>query len=254
VSPSDRAEPAGPRQFYEDQYREGQEYARTSKLFTLRCVPDGGGLSVLDVGCGTGDNSERIAAKGHTVRGVDISANAIERYCRRGFEGRVVDLERGLDFPAESFDLVFCSEVIEHLAAPEVLARETFRVLRGGGHLVVSTPNSAFWLYRMLGLVGFTVSELQHPKHVQFFSRRSLHRLLVGVGFDPVREFGRNMYLVLPAVPRTLEGLLARLGCEKEGRLRTNSHFWHVSAASSLWNSLLADTLIFVMRKPSPSP
>jgi len=162
-----------------------------------------------------------------------------------------MDIENGLDFPDGTFDLVFCSEVIEHLTAPEVLARESLRVLKPGGHLVLSTPNSAFWVYRGLGLLGFTVAELQHPKHLQFFSRRSLQRLLLEAGFSPVEELGRNMYLLLPPVPRPLSALLSRIGFHREERFRTKSHFWHLSARSRVWNSALADTLICVMRKPA---
>ena len=146
------------REFYEAHYEQATELPRTSKVYTLACIPQGGPLAILDVGCGTGENSEAIAAKGHAVCGVDISAQAIAKYRQRGFDGRVMDIENGLDFPDGTFDLVFCSEVIEHLTAPEVLARESLRVLKPGGHLVLSTPNSAFWVYRGLGLLGFTVA------------------------------------------------------------------------------------------------
>jgi SAM-dependent methyltransferase len=242
------------RDFYEAQYQDRPELPRTSKLYALACIPAHGRLAVLDVGCGTGQNSQAIAAQGHAVYGIDISATAVEKYRQRGFDGRVMDVESGLDFPDETFDLVFCSEVIEHLGAPEVLARETFRVLKTGGRLVLSTPNSAFWLFRVLGLLGWTVSELQHPKHLQFFSRRSLRRLLVNVGFSPVEEFGRNMYALLPPVPRPVGALLSSLGWRREERFRTKSHFWHLSARARVWNSLLADTLICVMRKPGGAP
>jgi 2-polyprenyl-3-methyl-5-hydroxy-6-metoxy-1,4-benzoquinol methylase len=80
-------------------------------------------------------------------------------------------------------DVVLCSEVIEHMTSPEILAGEMARVLKPGGLLVLSTPNSAFWLYRVLGLLCYTVSELQHPKHFQFFLRRSLLTILRYVGF-----------------------------------------------------------------------
>ncbi len=239
------------REFYDAQYQEGSELPRTSKLFTLACVPDRGRLSVLDVGCGTGENSKAILTRGHAVYGIDISATAIAAYRQRGFDGRVMDVENGLDFADDTFDLVFCSEVIEHLTAPEVLARESLRVLKPGGHLVLSTPNSAFWLYRLLGLLGWTVAELQHPRHLQFFSRQSLRRLLLNAGFSPVEEFGRNMYVLLPPVGRPLSMLVSRVGFRREERFRAKSYFWHLSSRSSFWNSVLADTLICVMRKPA---
>jgi SAM-dependent methyltransferase len=238
--------------FYENKYRDGIERPRSSKVFTLDCVPAEGNLVVLDIGCGTGENSRAIVAKGHRVCGVDISENAIVKYRAHGFDGRAMDIERGLDFPDASFDLLFCSEVIEHLAAPERLASEAFRVLVPGGKLILSTPNSAFWIYRVVALLGRTLSEVQHPKHLQFFSRRSLNKLLKGAGFCIDQEFGRNMYVLLPDLAAGLGNLPAWLGFQKEERFRTKSYFWHWSHRSSVWNTLWADTLICVMSKPAP--
>ena len=240
--------------FYERKYTEGSEIARTSKNYALDCVPDGGGLEVLDVGCGSGANSIELARKGHRVHGVDVSEAAIARYRSHGFDGRVADIESGLGYPDNSFDLVFCSEVIEHLTCPEVLASEIGRVLKPGGMLVLSTPNSAFWPYRVLGMFGYTVSELQHPKHFQFFSRQGLLRLLAGAQLQPRQVLGRNMYCLLPALPGPLDRIPAMLGFTREIRFRTGRHFWHLSNRSGLFNSLFADCLIVVMGKPFVPP
>lgn len=236
--------------FYENNYQDSQERSRTSKLFALECIPAQEPLRVLDVGCGTGENSRVIAAKGHKVSGVDLSENAIQKYQAHGFEGHVMDIEQGLDFPNASFDVLFCSEVIEHLAAPERLASEAYRVLVPGGKLILSTPNSAFWVYRALALLGWTLSELQHPKHLHFFSRRSLRRLLTSAGFCAEEEFGRNMYMLLPPLGGPLRNLPGYIGFQKEERFRTKSFFWHLSHRSSFWNTLCADTMICIMRKP----
>jgi SAM-dependent methyltransferase len=236
--------------FYDRKYTQGTEIPRTSKIYTIDCVPDDTQLDILDVGCGSGSNSLALAAKGHKVRGVDISEEGIARYRSHGFEGHVTDLESGIDYPDATFDLAFCSEVIEHMTSPEILAAEMFRVLKPGGRLVLSTPNSAFWLYRALGMIGFTVSELQHPKHFQFFSRRSLLKLLRKPGFAPLLLTGRNMYLILPALPAPFDAVLSHLGLKREVRFRTGGHFWHLSHKASFYNALFADCLIVVMEKP----
>jgi 2-polyprenyl-3-methyl-5-hydroxy-6-metoxy-1,4-benzoquinol methylase len=236
--------------FYDRKYTQGSEIPRTSKIYTIDCVPDDTPLDILDVGCGSGSNSLALAAKGHKVRGIDISEEGIARYRSHGFDGHVVDLESGIDYPDGTFDLAFCSEVIEHMTSPEILAGEMLRVLKPGGRLVLSTPNSAFWLYRALGMIGFTVSELQHPKHFQFFSRRSLLKLLKNAGFRPLQLTGRNMYLIVPALPEPLDGVLPKLGFARETRFRTGKHFWHLSHKASFYNALFADCLIVVMEKP----
>lgn len=234
--------------FYERKYTEGSELPRTSKQYTIDCVP-AGSLSILDVGCGSGMNSKALAAKGHRVCGVDLSEAAIEQYRSYGFEGRAEDIEAGLDYPDSSFDVVFCSEVIEHMTSPEILVSEMKRVLKPRGRLVLSTPNSAFWLYRMLGVFGYTVGELQHPKHFQFFSRRSLLKLLEGAGLRPQELAGRNMYVILPSLG-PFEGILPSLGFKREPRFRTGGYFWHLSNKSTTLNGIFADTLIFVMTRP----
>jgi SAM-dependent methyltransferase len=191
-----------------------------------------------------------LAAKGHRLHGIDISEVAIQQYCAQGFDGRVGDIETSLDYPDASFDAVFCSEVIEHMTSPELLAAQMSRVLKPGGLLVLSTPNSAFWLYRLFGLFGYTVSEVQHPKHFHFFSRRSLLKLLTGANLQPKQITGRNMYTILPDLPQPFCRLLPMLGFKPEMRFRTGKCFWHLSNKSSALNTLFADTLIVVMEKP----
>ncbi len=236
--------------FYERKYTEGSELPRSSKQYTIDCVPADGCRSILDVGCGSGMNSKALAAKGHHVSGVDLSEAAIEQYRSYGFEGRAEDIEAGLDYPDSSFDVVFCSEVIEHMTSPEILVSKMKRVLKPGGWLVLSTPNSAFWLYRILGVLGYTVSELQHPKHFQFFSRRSLLKLLEGAGLRRQEVAGRNMYVILPGSLGPLEGILPMLGFKREPRFRTGGYFWHLSNKSKMLNGIFADTLIVVMTRP----
>jgi 2-polyprenyl-3-methyl-5-hydroxy-6-metoxy-1,4-benzoquinol methylase len=236
--------------FYEHKYTAGSEIPRSSKLYTIECVPAGESLRILDVGCGSGLNSKALAAMGHSVCGVDLSEAAIEQYRSYGFEGRAGNIEVGLDYPDDSFDVVFCSEVIEHMTSPAELVSEMKRVLKPGGQLVLSTPNSAFWLYRVLGVLGYTVGELQHPKHFQYFSRRSLLKVLEGAGLKRRQTTGRNMYIILPGGPKPLERILPALGFKREPRFRTGGYFWHLSNKSSAFNSLFADTLIMVMTKP----
>ena len=238
------------RHFYEEKYKRGEEIQRSSKIYTLEYIPKNSNLKVLDIGCGSGLNSKQIRALGHSVIGVDISKEAIRKYVQHGFLGCQMDLEKGLGFEAEQFDIVFCSEVIEHLVNYEILMKEIYRILRFGGRLILSTPNSAFWIYRFAGLFGFPPSEIQHPKHIVFFSKRSLRQLLIRSGLEPIKETGRNIFFVLPdpQLP-ALRRLFSAFGFRKETRFRTMSSFYHLSNHSSFLNGLFADTLIVVGQK-----
>ncbi len=232
-------------QFNEDKYKAGEEIHRTSKLYTISCIPDKGNLKVLDVGCGTGLNSSLIAKQGHQMYGVDISSNAIAKYNNRGMTGLVCDLERFLPFRAHTFDLVFFSEVVEHLVSPQDVLKEIHRILKPGGKLVLSTPNSAFWVYRILGLLGYTLTEIQHKMHLRFFSKRSLIQLVQQSGFQVNHIIGRNMYMVLPILkPRCLNQVLLSLGFKEEVRFRTSKKFLQLSRRSKRMNSFFSDTFI----------
>ena len=95
---------------------------------------------VLDLGCGRGGIMELLHPQAGLAVGVDpdlISlrehrALALPRAC--GLAGR-------LPFSNDVFDLVCSSWVLEHLADPAAGFREVARVLRGGGHFVLVTPN-----------------------------------------------------------------------------------------------------------------
>ena len=227
-------------------YSEGTEIDRTSKTYTINMVPDERALTILDVGCGTGLNSQKLAAKGHTIEGVDISEVAVKLYNERGFAGRTCDLAVGIPSPSEKYDLVFCSEVIEHIVDTELLLNEMYRVLKPGGELVLSTPNSAFWVYRILGLFGKTVSQVQHPGHVRFFSKKTLRDAVENSGFSIDRLCGRNIFLIFQT--RSPESVWAKffrlLGLNSEKRFTTGTYLFHISGFSNTARSFWSDTLI----------
>lgn len=111
---------------------------------------DVGGKKVLDIGCQYGVFSFFLAEKGAAVTGMDISRRWVER-CEREARDRYPDKEmkflvgdaQELHFEDSSFDVVVCSEVIEHVDHPGNVLSEINRVLVPGGVLVLSTPNTA---------------------------------------------------------------------------------------------------------------
>jgi len=85
---------------------------------------------ILDVGCGPGVTLKCIT-KGNKVFGVDIVDEYLEMARNNGYYQTVKhNLEAGLPFEASYFDIVVCTDLIEHLFETEFIGREIRRVLR----------------------------------------------------------------------------------------------------------------------------
>lgn len=110
------------------------------------------GPSVVDVGCGSGTLLravlDHIAASGGTaverVLALDLARSAVERttHLVPEAEGRVFDLVRD-DLGDERFDLVLCTEVLEHLRRPEVGRDRLAQACAAGGTIVITVPDGA---------------------------------------------------------------------------------------------------------------
>lgn len=180
-------------------YEQRTEVIHTYKLKMLElAAPFVVRSRVLDVGSGTGQMARFLTTAGAQVTGIDWSPAGL-RKAPDDVWALQANLEYALPFASEHFDAVWCTEVLEHVVSPLRLLRELCRVLKRGGRLFLTTPNSAFHLFRYLVLLGRTCSELQHPGHLQFFSERSLKRVLTEGGFQLERFLGRAVYLALPA-------------------------------------------------------
>lgn len=104
------------------------------------------GRRVLDAGCGTGRGALALEERGASVTAVDLGPRLVAATRRRiAGEALVGDVLR-LPFADATFDVVFSSEVIEHTPDPLAAAVDMYRVLKPGGHLVLSTP---VWLWQL---------------------------------------------------------------------------------------------------------
>ncbi|NUT39772.1 MAG: methyltransferase domain-containing protein [Thermoactinospora sp.] len=101
----------------------------------------------LDAACGTGRLAARLAGRGHRVTGVDSSPEMLERARRRVPEGAFLEGDlTAIPLPDGSVDLVTCSLALTHVRDLGPVFAEFGRVLRPGGHLVISDmhPESVF--------------------------------------------------------------------------------------------------------------
>lgn len=105
------------------------------------------GRLVLDVGCGGGILSEAMARRGANVTGIDLSEAALEAGRRHAEEAGValeyrwISVEQMAEEAPQRFDVVTCLEMLEHVPDPEAVVRACQRLVKPGGHLVLSTIN-----------------------------------------------------------------------------------------------------------------
>ncbi|MFI7603505.1 class I SAM-dependent methyltransferase [Micromonospora sp. NPDC049366] len=190
--------------------------------------------TVLDVGCGDGSFLAHLAAmlSGQDIRwiGVDYSEHQLARAAALPYEFHRCDLGEGIPLPDASVDLVHAGEVLEHLYDPDRMLEECARVLRPGGHLVLTTPNLQAWYNRALFLAGIQpifyetstrstevgVGPLRRLKtdtipvgHLRLFNRTALVDLLRREGFEPLTLRGAGFHGV-PSALAWLDAAMCR--------------------------------------------
>ncbi|MEV0185430.1 class I SAM-dependent methyltransferase [Streptomyces sp. NPDC050625] len=202
---------------------------RQARLLAAALGPAGAGArTVLDIGCGDGTAAATAAPflAGHRIVGVDWSQDALRRahaHARLPYAVRGELTGGGLPLRTGCADAVLFSEVIEHLVDPDAALDEIRRVLRPGGHLMLSTPNLAAWYNRALLLAGvqpvFSEVSLRaiHGRpgkevvgHLRLYTARALREFVTATGFEVVRVHGAPFH----GVPRPLRPL-DRLACAR---------------------------------------
>ena len=99
------------------------------------------GKFVLDAGCGVGGLTKTLVARGARVVALDIGPTLAATTRERCRCAALVGTLSAIGLGANSFDVVFSTEAIEHTPAPERSALELYRVVKPGGHLALTTPN-----------------------------------------------------------------------------------------------------------------
>lgn len=105
------------------------------------------GKKVLDVGCGGGILSEGMALRGAQVTGLDLGQANLDTANLHALESGVqvdyqcVPVEDFADAHPESFDIVTCLEMLEHVPNPESIVRACAKLVKPGGKVFFSTIN-----------------------------------------------------------------------------------------------------------------
>lgn len=138
----------------------------------------------LDVGCGPAGNSDVLRRLGWQVTALDYARDSAVLARRRGLNALQADA-RSLPFPDGTFDLLLSSDAWEHIEEDDLVAAESHRVLRPGGHLFVTVPAGMdLWSGHDVAL-----------GHVRRYARDELVDLVEHAGFRVDEVFGWNVIL-----------------------------------------------------------
>ncbi|HYG37023.1 MAG TPA: class I SAM-dependent methyltransferase [Cytophagales bacterium] len=198
------------------------QYTKAIDLKRLRFITDNlkryapNGKKILDVGCGNGNISIHLGKLGYEVLGIDISDKAIAKASAYNDLPNVKFEVRSAEEIVASgvkYDGIICSEVLEHLNAPEKLLSVIHQILKDDGVLIVTVPNgfgprelfmtkpmqwmrkenNFLWKFvsktkQTLGYNGTTIqSDAEDLTHVQFFTHKALKKLSKQNNFSIVK-------------------------------------------------------------------
>ncbi len=182
-------------------------------------------LVLLDLGCHDGEWTRRLADTlgAHEIHGVEIVEEAAKMAEQHGVRVHRLNLNEPLtSLPSAAFDLVHANQVIEHVSSVDVFVSEVYRLLKPGGHAVISTENGSSWHNVFAAVMGWQIFSLSNVSalkaglgnpfaiqrggtpyagtwtHKTIFNFRGLVEMLEAHGFRKVEIAGAG-YFPLPA-------------------------------------------------------
>jgi ubiquinone/menaquinone biosynthesis C-methylase UbiE len=168
------------------------------------------GERVLDLGCGAGRFVAALRDAGADPVGVELAEAALERARRNvpGADLRLVAPDGSLPLGHGEVDVVWCSEVLEHVPDTIAFLTEARRVLKRGGRLLVTVPDHGRAKRTLLALAHYDAHYDPLGQHVRFYTRRSLTRALHATGFEDValKALGGPPLLRRAIVARAIRG------------------------------------------------
>jgi len=184
-------------EYYENYWENPGDYADPStpdrqallRRF-LKMAPAAG--RILDLGCGAGEFCDFFRSHGFEAEGSDLSQNAI-MHARKTYPGitfHVGEVETLLDCREGYYDVVFSSEVIEHLFDVGGWLGAVNGLLTPEGLLILTTPYHGLAKNLAIDIFGYSKHYDPLGQHIRFFDRVGLARCLDLTGFTPLEWTG----------------------------------------------------------------
>lgn len=174
--------------------------ARLRQLMNhLKVYPSSYPQRILDIGCSFGGLLSVAKQMGFEVYGIDVSEYAAN-YARQSLGE--TNIKTGVlkpgDFKPESMDCITMVEVAEHLSNPMETFKESYRLLKPGGILLIQTANMDGWQAKKEG------SQYHYflPGHLYYFSKKTLNRYANKIGFRKTKSFYGCEFGLLPKIQK----------------------------------------------------
>lgn len=149
---------------------------------------------LLDVGCGRGTTLVPFSKLTKIAVGVDLNRNSLITAKAKDNDTSKALLVNGLadklPFKEETFDVVVCREMLEHVDKPSVTLKELSKVLRPNGYLCLTVPNSR--TEKLLSFINPKWMEI--CGHSSLFTALELNSLLSNAGFKIFTQSGERFF------------------------------------------------------------
>lgn len=133
---------------------------------------------ILDVGCGEGYFSLEMAKKGANIVGIDISEKMIEKCKKKKQQNPTLNINfvscsaENTPYKNETFDIVVCLELLEHVLNPNLLMKEISRVLKPEGMLFLGTPRKQTMIEKIIGYLFYFIFDFEQVR--KFINKNKL--------------------------------------------------------------------------------
>jgi len=152
-------------------------------------------IRILDAGCGDGVQLQMLTQVHKLeVWGADYNPLRTRRAQQNFPEAHIICCHLlELPFPPAFFDIILCSQVIEHMPQDDLLLEQFHNALRPRGLLILGTPNEGCFMARLRNHV-FERNILKNTDHLQFYTEPVIRRKLEVVGFVVQRVMRENWF------------------------------------------------------------